>query len=240
MRTSHLPDVYRCATRPGAAALLICACLMGAWPGGSGLPSPNTEGRDSVKEFVRQFEMSYRSVFSLKADFTQTYLQGGRRRVESGSVVFARGGRMRWDYREPVSKLFLSDGKKLLFYVPEEKQLTRTAVKSSEDFRLPFSLLLSRLSLSKVFSRVEFADQALESASGNRILRGFPKPDSAEDYHDVLIELTPEFDVARLVVSYIDQSRMEFTFNHVARNVLLKPSLFQFVPPADTEIIEQR
>jgi outer membrane lipoprotein carrier protein len=194
-----------------------------------------------LEQYVRALESSYRGVQTLRADFTQTYEWGGRTRVESGTVYFARGGLMRWDYREPKPKLFLTSGKHLLLYVPEENQLTRTPVKSSTDIRAPFRLLLSRLNLGKVFSKIEFADQALEAQPGNRVLRALPKEGGQDEgYSEVLMEVTGAFDIRRLVVFYADRSLMEFTFERIERNPAFSPALFRFVPPPGTEVIEQR
>lgn len=194
---------------------------------------------NALEEYIRKLESSYRGVHALQAQFTQTYVWGGRTRVESGTVKFAKGGLMRWDYREPKEKIFLSDGKKVLLYVPEEKQLTRSPVKSSDDIRVPFRLLLSRLSLRKVFSRIEFADQALPHDQRDRVLRAYPRHGYEQDYSDVLMEVTPEYDIKRLVVSYPDRSTMEFVFDHIERNISLAPSVFHFAPPPGTEVIEQ-
>lgn len=192
-----------------------------------------------LEEYIRRLESSYRGVRTLQAQFTQTYVWGGRTRVESGTVTFAKGGLMRWDYREPKEKVFLSDGKKILLYVPEEKQLTRSPVKSSDDIRVPFRLLLSRLRLRKVFSRIEFADQALPHDQRDRVLRAYPRHGYEQDYREVLMEVTPEFDIKRLLVSYPDRSTMEFVFDRIERNIALNPGLFRFTPPPGTQVIEQ-
>lgn len=146
---------------------------------------------------------------------------------------------MRWEYREPETKLFVSDGKELLLYVPAEKQLTRTPLKASEDLRVPLGLLLSRLNLHRIFSKLEFADQALEPDPGDRVLRAYPRHGYQEEYRSVLIELMPNFDIRRLVILYPDGSTMQFAFNRIERNAPLAPSLFEFTPPAGTEIIQQ-
>lgn len=201
------------------------------------------ESRDTnppLEQYVRALESSYRGVQSLRAEFTQTHVWGARTRVESGTVFFARGGLMRWDYLEPSPKLFLATSKQLMLYVPAENQLTRSPVKSSEDVRVPFRLLLSRLNLRKVFSKIEFADDALKPQPGCRVLRAFPKGGIDEAYSEVLMEVAPTFDIRRLVVVYADRSRMDFMFDRIERNVALNPSLFRFVPPPGVEIIEQR
>ena len=231
------PDCRLRAPRCRAAALaVLCLALAGVTIG----PAPAADPATALAQYVRALESSYRGVQTLRAEFTQTHTWGGRSRVEAGTVYFARGGAMRWDYREPKSKLFLASGKHLILYVPEERQLTRSAVKSSEDVRVPFRLLLSRLSLRKVFSRIEFADAALAAQPGNRILRAFPKGGQDEAYTEVLLEVTPTFDIRRLVVFYPDRSRMEFTFDHIERNVALSPTLFRFTAPPGTEVIDQK
>lgn len=201
-------------------------------PLSSGPPGP-------VEEYVDRLQASYHDVKTLRAEFVQTFISGGRTRVESGTVYFARGGRMRWDYREPEEKIFLSDGKKLMLYVPAEKQLTRSPAKSSEDARVPFRLLLSQFNLRRVFDRIEFADQAFKREPGDEVLRALPKHEVEDGYHEVFLELTPAFDIHRLVIRYADQSSMEFSFSQINRNVKLDPTLFRFSPPAGTEIIEK-
>jgi len=207
-----------------------------------GLGAPLFPGAGSeppLDEYIRAFESSYRNVQTLRAQFTQTYVVEGRARVESGVVYLARGGRMRWDYSEPEKKLFFSDGKQLLLYVPAEKQLTRSSLRTSEDVRMPLSVLLSHLNLRKLFSKIEFADQTLKPEPGNRVLRAFPKPGYEEDYREVFIELTSALDVRRLVITSPDNTTMEFKFSGIARNVAMSPSLFQFNPPPGTEVIRQ-
>ncbi|MGD0697142.1 MAG: outer membrane lipoprotein carrier protein LolA [Terriglobia bacterium] len=225
--------------RRGLAAFLVAWVASRAVPARSAFSPPAADVSTSVDEFVSRLESAYRETRTLRAEFTQKYTSSGRTRTESGVVYFARGGKMRWDYREPAEKVFLCDGKQLLLYVPSEKQLTRSRVKSSEDARVPFRLLLSRLNLHKVFGRIEFGDQALKPEPGDRVLVGLPKHKEEDEFREVLMELTPAFDLRRLVIRSPDQSTMEFTFDHIERNVPLKPAIFTFTPPPGTEVIDQ-
>jgi outer membrane lipoprotein-sorting protein len=93
--------------------------------------------------------------------------------------------------------------------------------------------------LRKLFSKIEFADQAMQHDPGDRVLRGLPKPGHEEEYREVLIELTPKLDVRRLLIANPDQSQMEFEFSDINRNSPLNPALFRFAPPPGTEVIEQ-
>jgi outer membrane lipoprotein-sorting protein len=113
-------------------------------------------------------------------------------------------------------------------------------VKTSEDLRVPFSLLLFRLNLRKIFSRIEPVEQGAPSSPGGRVLRGFPKGGREQDFSDVLFEITPTWDVRRLLVSFLDHSTMEYVFDQVERNVAVSPSLFRLTPPPGTQVIDQR
>jgi outer membrane lipoprotein carrier protein len=223
------PAGWRRTVAAGLVGALLCLLLV----------APARGADTTLDQYVHALEASYRGINTLRAEFTQTYVWGGRKRVESGTVLFAKGGRMRWDYRQPIEKLFVSDGKNIFFFVPQDNQVTRTSVKSSEDFRVPFRLLLSRLNLGKIFSRIEFADQALDASPGNRVLRGIPKQRLEEAYDQVLFEVTPSADIHRLVVFYPDRSTMEFVFSGIEKNVALRPSLFHFTPPPGAEVIDQ-
>jgi len=194
----------------------------------------------SLNQVVDGVDARYRVLRTLRAGFTQTYTWSGAPRVESGSASFARGGLMRWTYTDPKDKLVVSDGKTLWLYIPDDKQVTRSSVKSNEDPRVPFPFLLDRFDLHKVFSKIQFDNQALKAEPGNRVLRGSPRHGLREEYSEVLMEVTPQFDIRRLVVFYPDHSVMEFQFDHLERNVALSPSLFQFVPPEGSEVIDER
>jgi outer membrane lipoprotein carrier protein len=193
----------------------------------------------SLDNYIRQFEASYHDVRTLRATFTQQYSAGDRPRLESGDVYLARGGRMRWEYQTPEQKLFLSDGKDVLLYIPSAKQLTRTPIKESGDVRVPFEILVSHLNLRKAFSKIEFVDSARPDQAGDRVLRAYPKHGYEEIYRNVVVEVTPAFDIRRLEVSYPDGTSMVFTFDHISRNVPVQPSMFEFTAPPGTEVIEQ-
>ncbi len=224
------------AARALVATFLFCALGAGSALGQS--PRPRAEAVP-VGQFVRELEGSYHQVRSLQAHFVQIYHWGARTRRESGTVLLARGGRMRWDYRTPEPKLFLTDGKRATLYVPDEKQATVSSLKGSEDYRVPFRLLLSRLDLKKFFAKIEDAPGTPPAAPGDRVLRAFPKHGDRTGIHEVLMEMTPGFDVHRLVIVYSDHSRMEFTFSDIRRNVPWTPGRFRFQPPPGTQVIEQ-
>ncbi len=190
-----------------------------------------------LDQFITKVQSSYHDVKAIRADFIQTYDAGGGTRVESGTVVFARGGRMRWDYREPEKKVFLSNKNEVLLYLPGEGQLNRSSVKQSEDFRVPFRLLLSRFDLKKVFSRFEDANNQFQHPPDDRVIIAYPKHAEKLGYQRVVMEFDPQMDIRRLVIVYTNNTAMKFRFSHIDRNPILASALFDLTPPPGTRII---
>ena len=228
------PGVWKRLTGCLAGCALLAALAQTAVPAERTTPSS-----PPLDELIRQFESSYHDVRTLQAGFSQEYAAWGRTRVESGEVYLSRGGKMRWDYQKPEQKLFVSDGRNVMLFVPAEKQLTRTPLKASDDVRVPLELLVSHPNLRRAFSRIELADPSTGVSPGDRVLRAYPRRGQEQDYHDVLVEITPSFDIRRLVITYPDETTMQFTFDRISRNASLSPSLFEFSPPAGTEVIQQ-
>jgi outer membrane lipoprotein carrier protein len=192
-----------------------------------------------LDEFIAKVQSSYHDVKAIRADFTQTYDAGGGARVESGTVVFARGGRMRWDYRKPEKKVFLSNNKEVLLYLPAEQQLNRSSVKHSEDYRVPFRLLLSRFDLKKVFDKFEDANNQFQHPPEDRVIIAYPKHAEKLGYKHVVMEFDPQMNIRRLVIAYSNNTVMEFRFSNIDRNPTLASALFNLIPPPGTRIINQ-
>jgi outer membrane lipoprotein-sorting protein len=51
--------------------------------------------------------------------------------------------------------------------------------------------------------------------------------------------VSPQFDIRHLLVILPDQSTMDFSFDHIERDVPVSRTLFRFTPPAGTEVIDQ-
>src|SRR5437016_2684815 len=147
-----------------------------------------------VKKIASAVDARYNSLQSFKADFVETYNGNGVTRRESGTLSLKRPGKMRWDYRQPHQKLFLSDGKTAVFYVPGERQARKTAVKNLDDFRSPLRYLLGKTKLEKEFDGLAIADVPTAKSSGNVILSGVPK-NMTDRVQRVLLEITPQFQI---------------------------------------------
>src|SRR5437899_12633161 len=97
-----------------------------------------------VKALAAEVDTHYNHLRSLEAEFTEVYRGSGMERTETGTLWLKKPGKMRWEYRSPREKLFVSDGKDAWFYVPEDQQARRQAAKKLDDARSPLAFLLGK------------------------------------------------------------------------------------------------
>ena len=190
-----------------------------------------------VHKLAESVDRRYNNLQSLETEFSETYRGAGITRNESGTLWLKRPGKMRWDYREPRPKLFLSDGRTAWFYVPGDQQVRRAAVKKLDDLRSPIRYLLGKTKLEKEFSGLSLAPDAKPLDAGNVVLRGMPK--GMEDrVSQVLLEITPEAFIRALTIEEADGSTTQFRFSGQKPNLNLSDSRFRFTPPPGVETVE--
>jgi outer membrane lipoprotein carrier protein len=215
----------------GGLTLLVLVVALGTVTVSHALPD--------VHAVARAVDDRYNHMQTLEADFTEIYQGAGIERSESGTVWLKKPGKMRWTYRSPVEKLFVSDGKSTWLYLPAEKQVRRSSLKSLEDLRSPLAFLLGKSKLEKELHDLSFAPDIQAWQRGDSMLSGVPR--GMEDrVRQVLIEVTPEHRIARLVVEGIDDSVTEYRFSNQKEDVALQDASFRFTPPSGAEIVEEQ
>ena len=144
---------------------------------------------------------------------------------------------MRWEYKSPNQKLFVSDGKEIFFYLPDEQQVQRTPVKESRDQRVPFLFLLGKGNLNKDFSRIEWSKDDRPFFEGNQVLYAYPKKD-IDEFAKILMEFDPHsLQLQRIAIFEVDGSKSEFVFTNIKENLGLTAQLFNFKIPAGVEVV---
>src|SRR5947207_12563157 len=102
-----------------------------------------------VHSIARNVDNRYNHILTLQAEFTELYRGAGMERRESGTLWLKKPGKMRWEYRSPREKLFVSDGKNAWFYLPGDRQVRKTPVRKLDDLRSPLGFLLGKTRLEK-------------------------------------------------------------------------------------------
>lgn len=190
-----------------------------------------------VSEFAAHVDDHYNRMHTLRAKFAEEYQGAGLTRLEKGTLILKKPGKMRWEYNSPRPKLFITDGKTAYFYVPGEQQVRKTEVKTLDDVRSPLRYLLGKTRLEKELTGLSFATDETPITAGHRMLRGAPKS-MGDQISDVLLEITPQYEIVRIVIHENDGSRTEFRFENLEENAEAGDYLFDFSPPHGVEVLE--
>src|SRR6201997_1201198 len=143
-----------------------------------------------VKALAAAVDAHYNHLRSLQAEFTEVYRGSGMDRTESGTLWLKKPGKMRWEYRSPKEKLFVSNGKDAWFYVPDDRQARKEAAKKLEDVRSPLAFLLGKTKLEKELHGLSLAPDIEPLTAGNVVLRGVPAAMS-DQINEIALEVTP-------------------------------------------------
>jgi outer membrane lipoprotein carrier protein len=211
---------------PGA--LLILVCLLMGW-------HPLSHASD-VKATAREVDEHYNQLKSFKSAFTESYQGPGFIRSESGTVWLKKPGRMRWEYRAPKEKLFLTDSQNAYFYVPGERQARRTPLSKIDDIRSPLRFLLGKTKLEKELEALSLAPDIAPIQPGDVVMRGVPKG-MKDRVSEVVLEISPSHEIVRIVIQGVDEATTDFRFTNIEENVPVPDSLFRFEPPAGVTVI---
>jgi outer membrane lipoprotein carrier protein len=194
------------------------------------LPTTAAQGTDAL---LKTIEARYNHGQSLKLDFSETYA-GVKRPVEhdSGVLYLRKPGRMRWEYSSPAGKVFISDGKEVVLYTPDDQRAQKSKLKESEDMRAPLAFLLGKLDFKKEFKSFQ------THAEGNDTwIAAEPKSENLA-YSKVEFLATPEGEIHRVRITEQDQSQLDLTFTNEQLNAPVAPSLFVFHPPPGVQVVE--
>jgi outer membrane lipoprotein carrier protein len=199
--------------------------------------------RADAQAVVRGIEARYNGARTLRATFLERYSEGRRLvRVESGTVMFSRPGRMRWEYESPEEKLFLVDGKSVWFYVPADRTASRADVKESADWQTPFAILTRGARFARFCGSVELvgaggAGGVAPATPGNHVVRCTPRSAEA-GFREAFLEVDAGYTLERVVVRESGGIEIEFRFANWERDVPIPEVLFHFAAPAGVAIVE--
>jgi outer membrane lipoprotein carrier protein len=190
-----------------------------------------------IHQLAHAVDDHYNHLHSLQADFTEIYRGEGAERMESGTLWLKKPRKMRWEYRSPREKLFISDGQAVWFYLPAERQLRKTTLRKLDDLRSPLAFLLGKTKLENELRGLSKVVDQSPLNPGNTLLRGVPQA-MVGQANEVQLEITPSDQIVRIVLMGADGATTEFRFAGWKENLELSDSQFQFTPPPGVETVE--
>jgi outer membrane lipoprotein carrier protein len=217
-------------------ALLGIAVLVGL--SGLGVAAgASSDVAPDVQVLAHAVDEHYNHLHTLQAEFTEVYRGSGVERTEAGTLWLKKPGKMRWEYRSPKEKLFVSDGHEAWFYVPDDRQARKTPVKKLDDLRSPLALLLGKTKLQKELRGLSLAPDVPPLDPADVVLRGVPQA-LADRVSEILLEITPDHRISRIVLNEVDGAVIEYRFSQPKEDAPISDSRFEFTPPTGTETVE--
>jgi outer membrane lipoprotein carrier protein len=183
---------------------------------------------------LKSVETRYNHAQSLKIDFSETYAGVGHApsHTESGTLYLRKPGRMRWEYAAPAGKLFISDGKDVFLYTPDQRRAEKSKLKETEDMRAPLAFLLGKLDFGREFKAFETRPDG-----ANTWIDAVPRNPNVE-YSKVEFLVDPAGEILRLNVTGIGNARMDFSFSNEQLNAPVAEAMFKFRPPPGVDVVE--
>lgn len=202
--------------------------LLSAAPGAQG-PAP------SAGEVAGALQRKYDSVRDFSAEFTHQHEGGVLRRklVEQGTLHVKKPGKMRWEYKSPEKKLFVSDGRRLYFHDPLNNQVTISDAPRGDRAASAALFLSGRGSITRDFT----ASFTKGGSSGTYALRLDPiAPQEEYDWLEVVID-RDTLQIRSLTAVEKQGGRSTFVFSRLKENIGIPEKTFEFRIPRGAEVI---
>lgn len=194
---------------------------------------PMLAADDGLTRLLKEVEAHYNGVRTLQVSFEETLSGPGRpKRTESGDLFLRKPGRMRWHYKFPAGKLFLSDGKEVFYYNPATNTAEKVRLRETEDMRAPLAFLLGRLDFDK-----DFTNFTSKTSGTDTVITATPKSDKLP-YKQVEFSVSAQREIRRLVVTGQDNALLTFQFANERMNPGIDDSMFRFQLPPGAKWIE--
>ena len=191
----------------------------------------------SAEQVADELQRIYEQTKDFKAAFRQEYQSRalGQKKVSSGFVYVKKPGLMRWDYREPRPKHFVSDGKALYIYDPDLEQVMVDRSFSGSDLSTAVTFLWGKGKLRQEFS-ISFAKDA-DKDPDHYLLELVPH--SLARFKKLWFKVDRKsFRVLETVVEDPGGNTNRIVFSNLSVNVGLADDAFHFELPEGVDVIE--
>jgi outer membrane lipoprotein carrier protein len=214
-------------------ALLLVASTLPA-PQAPAPRSPQDSASPAAQEIAAALQKKYDGVRDFTADFVHAS-EGGLLRTkqsESGVVQVKKPGKMRWDYKKPEPKVFVSDGRRIYLYVPADNQVIISPVPDEDQATTAVLFLVGKGNLTRDFT-VTFADGA---GPGTYALRLEPRlPERDYDWLQIVVDRAT-MQIRSLSAADSQGGRSTFQFSNFKENVGLSDKTFEFKIPRGADV----
>jgi outer membrane lipoprotein carrier protein len=205
----------------GALAALACTCTAA-----HGI---------AVGEVVRRVQDRFDATRDLSAAVDQELVvaSAGKTLHATGTVLFKRPGKMRWNLKDGTTQVIVADGTTLWFYQPDEQQVLKAPFRAAFRSSTPISFLTGVGRLGEDF------DVSIEDQSDNVIdLALRPRKTDGEFGRLRLAVDAHSYDIVGAEVVDPVGNVTRLRFSALRRNTGIDDAQFRFEVPAGVDVIE--
>ncbi len=194
----------------------------------AGLPAP--------QEVAASLQKKYDSVRDFTADFVHDS-EGGllrKKQTESGAVQVKKPGKMRWDYKKPEPKVFVSDGRRIYLYVPADNQVIVSPVPEQDQATTAVLFLVGKGNLTRDFT-VSYGEGGNAETYALRLQPRLPERDY--DWLQIVVDRRT-MQIRSLSAADNQGGRSTFQFSNFKENVGLSDKTFEFKIPRGADVTD--
>jgi outer membrane lipoprotein carrier protein len=203
-------------------------------------PPLTNAGELSPEEIARRLQETYEKTVSMSAKFQQTtsVRMSPREKHGNGTLVIQKPGRMRWDYTSPASQVLVSDGTTVSMYFAQSEQMIVSSAMEYLQSDVTYAFFTGKGDLLMDF--VPLPADIYNRADEFHLLKLIPR-ESHPQVQELHLWVSPEtFLIQRLRIIDHVESITDLVFSDIKIDVDVPADLFNFQPPAGTEIIRQQ
>ena len=192
-----------------------------------------------------KLQENYKSQVSLDAEIVQEIYQASlaRTKTSKGSLKLAKPHFVRWEIYEPEANVTVSNGRKLWYFTPDARGKGKGQVivrKAGSLTQQPLFRILTGLARLDQEFKVDKMDEVsgvLPQETWTRLVLVPLK--KMGDIKEVELKVSSDYLIHELLTENENGNKTKITLQNQTLGAKLPPALFEFKPPADTEVVQQ-
>ena len=196
--------------------------------------TPQPPAQPPAQEVAAALQKKYDAIRDFTADFVHDS-EGGilrKKQTEQGFVQVKKPGKMRWDYKAPEPKVFVSDGRRIYLYVPADNQVIVSPVPEQDQATTAVLFLVGKGNLTRDFS-VSYGDGGGPDSYALRLQPKLPERDY--DWLQIVVDRRT-LQIRSLSAADSQGGRSTFQFSNFKENVGLSDKTFTFKIPRGADV----
>lgn len=188
---------------------------------------------DHTATLTSAIQKKYETMKSFSADFIQIlkHLESGAEERRTGSLVFQKPLRLRWETRKPHPELLVINDKEIWDYLPDEELAYRYSPEVAADSASVIRVVTGQSRLDE-----DFTVEAEPDEEGLAVLRIYPREPGPQMVEAILwVDRTSKIIHRARILDFYGNTN-ELVFSRFRLNISPSSKTFTFTPPENVTV----